>query len=145
MTSNMNVHLQSMGKDTTFNSLGDSGHWLTLDSKTSVGGHDAGPSPMELILNALGGCMGMDVISILKKMRTPFSKLDINVEGQRREEHPKSFTHIHLNFVIHSDNKEKAQKDLEKCVNLSYERYCSVANMLKGSCEITLSSTVVKD
>lgn len=145
MANTLNVHLKSMGKDTTFNSLGSSGHWLTLDSKPAVGGHEAGPTPMEMILNGLGGCMGMDVISILKKMRTPFTQLEIKVDGERREEHPKSFTKIHIHFLIHSSDADKAEKDLKRSVDLSFERYCSVADMLKKSCDISLSTEVTAD
>lgn len=142
MANTVNVELHSLNQDLTFAAKGKSGHWLMIDTNKEVGGNAAGNAPLEMLLQALGGCTGMDVISILKKKRTPFSKLDIYVDAEKRDEHPKIFTKINLRFVLHSGGGEKALKDLERAVGLSYEKYCTVANMLKNTSEISLVSEI---
>ncbi|MBF8249302.1 MAG: OsmC/Ohr family protein [Bacteroidetes bacterium] len=76
----------------------DSNHWVTLDGPMSVGGSDAGSRPKELLLMALGGCTGSDVVSILKKKRVSFDRIEIELEGNVRDEHPQVFTDIHIGY-----------------------------------------------
>lgn len=137
MANAVNVELHSLNQDLTFAAKGKSGHWLMIDASKEVGGNAGGNAPLEMLLQALGGCTGMDVISILKKKRTPFSKLDIFVNAEKRDEHPKILTKINLRFVLHSAGGEKALRDLERAVELSYDKYCTVANMLKNTSEIS--------
>ncbi len=145
MANTVNVRLQSMNKDLTFAAKSNSGHWTMIDSSEKAGGNQAGPTPLELLLEALGGCAGMDTLSILKKKRTPFSRLDIFIEGKKREEHPKSFTDINLRFVLHSNGGDKALRDLKRAAELSYEKYCTVSNMLKTSATITYDMEIVDE
>jgi putative redox protein len=103
-----------------------------MDSETKEGRPGKGPKPMEMLLAALAGCTGMDVVSILAKMREPFTSFTIDVEAERADEHPKVFTSIVLtyNFEGLADH-EKALK----AIRLSQEKYCSVGAMLRKACD----------
>jgi putative redox protein len=104
-------------------------HKIELDADSEFGGHGLGSTPKPLLLTSLGGCTGMDVVSLLNKMRMPFKKLAISVEGELAPEHPKVYTRIELVYSIWSD--EADVEKIEKAVNLSLERYCGVYAMLK--------------
>lgn len=113
----------------------ESGHALVLDTHAEVGGLESGPSPVELTLVALGGCTGMDVVSILRKMRLEWERFEVGLEAERVSDHPRVFTKIHLTYRIWGD---KIPEDkLKKAIDLSLERYCSVGAMLAKSAEIT--------
>ena len=91
-------------------------------------------SPMQLLLLSLGGCTGMDVISILNKMKVPPEEFTMEIEGERATEHPKVYTKIKITYKFKGVPREKA----EKAVKLSMEKYCSVSAMLrKGGVEIS--------
>ncbi len=145
MANPLSVKLKSLNRDLTFAAKGESGHWIMLDSKQDIGGNGAASSPMELVLDALGGCTGLDTLSILKKKRTPFTHLEMDIKGERRDEHPKSFTHIHIHFTLYSTGGEKALRDLEHAAELSHEKYCSVAAMLRNSVEITFDCEIIDE
>lgn len=112
----------------------ESGHAVVLDSRGESGSNTA-PSPMELTLIALGGCTGMDVVSILRKMRVEWEKFEIALRAERAPEHPKSFTKIHLSYRIWGG--EIPEGKLKRAIELSQKRYCSVTAMLDKSAEIT--------
>jgi putative redox protein len=110
-----------------------SGHWTMMDTSADVGGNSGATTPMELILMALGGCTGMDVLSILTKMGQPVEDYRIELEGERSDEHPKVYTKIKLTHVV------KGKVDPEKlshAIELSETKYCSVSAMLKKSVNI---------
>ena len=108
---------------------------IKLDAAEQVGGKNGGPRPKPLILVALGGCTGMDVVSMLKKMRVEFDYFNVEVEGDLTEEHPKYYHKIHLKYIF--KGKDLPMEKLEKAVNLSQERYCGVNAMLGKAAEIT--------
>lgn len=105
------------------------GHELILDADESFGGNNQGPRPKALLLVALIGCTAMDVMSMLRKMRVPFTDLKITANGELTEEHPKHYHTITLTYNIWGEdlNKEK----VEKAVRYSNERYCGVSAMLE--------------
>lgn len=111
------------------------GHKMVIDATTAVGGQDKGPRPKPLLLLALAGCTGMDVVSILDKMRIKPDDLKISVEGELSEEHPKIYHKIHIEF--HFYGKDLPLDKLEKAVGLSQERYCGVTAMLQKASSIT--------
>lgn len=115
----------------------DSNHWLVMDGPKEFGGSDAGIRPKELLLLALGGCTASDVISILQKKRIPFDGFEIHVTAEQRDEHPQVFTKIHLEYVIHGDGIRP--QDVERAIELSETKYCSVNAMLRPAVAITRS------
>lgn len=111
------------------------GQIAQMDATVEDGGQGLGVSPMRLVLMALGGCTGMDVISILKKMRQDVTHFEIGLSSERAEEHPKVYTGFELVYRVRGHN---LQRDLvEKAVHLSEEKYCSVGGMLKQAAPIT--------
>jgi putative redox protein len=119
------------------------GHSVTMDADSSVGGEDRGPRPKPLLLVSLAGCTGMDVISLLNKMRVSFSGLKINVSGELTEEHPKIYKKIHIAYIITGKDIDKAK--VEKAVVLSQDKYCGVSAMLKKASEITYQIDVITE
>ena len=113
----------------------DSNHWVPLDSIKTFGGAEAGNKPMEMVLIALGGCSAMDVLSILKKMREDVRDFDIELEAERASDHPAVFTKIHLKYVV--TGKDLKEENINKAIDLSMNKYCSVTAMLKESVDIT--------
>lgn len=107
------------------------GFKLKLDAEEHVGGQNQGPRPKPLTLVSLGGCTGMDVISILKKMRVNPDYFNVEVEGELTEEHPKYYHKIMITYTFKGEDLDLAK--LEKAVSLSQERYCGVSEMLKKS------------
>ncbi|HET9232663.1 MAG TPA: OsmC family protein [Candidatus Eisenbacteria bacterium] len=105
------------------------GETLTLASVPRDRRPGPGPSPMDAVQAAVAACTGMDVISILQKMRKTLSSLRIEVEATRREEHPRIFTDLVL--IYHLDGPDLDEASVGRAVHLSQEKYCSVAAMLR--------------
>ena len=111
------------------------GHEIILDADAEVGGKDLGPRPKPLILVALAGCTGMDVIAILKKMKVNPDYFNVDVKGEVTEEHPKQFSSMHI--VYEFRGKDLPLDKLQKAIDLSQEKYCGVSAMLKKAMPIT--------
>jgi len=111
-----------------------SGFSIMLDGSPEAGGRNLGPRPKALLLAALGGCTGMDTISILKKMRVSPEYFNVEVEGELSEEHPKVYHTIHIKYIFRG--KDLPVDKLEKAISLSQERYCAVTAMLRNSAKI---------
>jgi putative redox protein len=111
------------------------GHKMIIDSTPEFGGNDEGPRPRSLMLVALAGCTGMDLVSLLKKMRIKFDDLRIKVDGNVTNEHPKHFDHMHIMYII------KGQKipvdKVEMAITLSIEKYCGVSYSYSLAMKIT--------
>jgi putative redox protein len=118
-----------------------SGGTIQLDSPHGEDAVLAGPSPMETVLSALGGCSGMDVISIMRKKRQNIHGLEIEVEGTRGEEYPKPYTQIRLHYRAIGTDLDPAA--LVRSVELSRDRYCPVWKMLSASVEISFTTETV--
>jgi len=114
---------------------GDTNHWVGMDGPEEFGGHAAGSRPIELLLMSLGGCTGMDVISILKKKRVKLDDFRIEIDADRAEEHPRVFTAINLHFIF--IGKGIRPKDVERAIELSSTKYCPASAMLRKSVKIT--------
>lgn len=121
----------------TFAGTADSRHWVVMDGPAEFGGHDGATRPKELVLLALAGCTGSDVVSILKKKRAPLDRLELNVTAEQADEHPQVYTRIHVEYVFHGSGL-KAQ-DVERAIDLSETKYCSVSAMLRPAVAITHS------
>jgi putative redox protein len=111
------------------------GHQVIVDAKEEVGGQDLGPRPKTLMLAALGGCTAMDVVSMLKKMRVDFKGLNVIVEGELTEEHPKHFKKMHVIYEVEGENLPLDK--IQKAVSLSEEKYCGVSVVYRKAMEIT--------
>ena len=112
-----------------------SGHKLLMDASAESNGNDSGPRPQELMVAALLGCTGMDVVSILKKMRIEFDSLDISIESEMTEEHPKHYASMHVIYNIKGKNLPLDK--IEKAVEMSQERYCGVSAVYKKAMSVT--------
>lgn len=119
----------------TFSGKTESGFSQTLD------GNGETLSPMETVLLAVGGCSSIDVVDILKKRRLTIHDCQCELEAERAEEPPRVFTKIHAHYIVSGDNLK--EKDVDRAVSLSAEKYCSVMLMLKGNVDITTSYTIV--
>lgn len=126
----------------TFAGKADSNHWVVMDGPEIVGGSDAGMRPKELLLMALGGCTGSDVAAILKKKRILLEGFEIRLNANTREEHPQVYTDIHIEYVFFGEAIPAA--DVERAIELSTTKYCSVSAMLKASVKITHSYKIEK-
>ncbi len=111
------------------------GHKVVVDASPENDGENLGPRPKALMLVALGGCTGMDVVSILKKMRVEVDWFNVKIEGDLTEEHPKHFTDIKLIYEF-KGNGLTVDK-VRKAVDLSMERYCGVAAVYKKALNLT--------
>ncbi len=107
-----------------------SGHAIVVDA----GKEKTANSPVELVLIALCGCTGADVVSILRKKREPFTSLEVSAKGERSTTPPTVFTEIKLIYRV---GGKVSQKAMEDAVNLSETKYCSVAAMLNKTAKIT--------
>ena len=117
-----------------------SGHAQTIETDSQR--HSAA-TPMELLLLALGGCTGVDVISILRKKRQQISDYRIEVSGERREEHPRSFTRLFVKHIV--SGRAVSKEAVERAIELSDQKYCSVAATLRGTAEIITSYEIIED
>lgn len=111
------------------------GHRLVIDAAPEAGGEDAGPRPKKLMLLALAGCSGMDVVSILKKMRVELDDFNISVEADLTEEHPKHYESMHVIYRFKGKNLDVDK--LVKAVEMSQEKYCGVAAAYKKGMKLT--------
>jgi putative redox protein len=111
-------------------------HVVRMDATPELG-DDSGASPKQLLLAGLAGCTGMDVASLLKKMRVSFTNFEMDIEADLTEEHPIVFSQIRLKYIFWGENLDKAK--VEKAVNLSKDRYCGVSAMLKKNSPIEYS------
>ena len=111
------------------------GHTLTIDADTEFGGTDSGPTPKPLLLLSLTGCTGMDVVSLMNKMRVEYADFEVKVDGELTDEHPKYYHKIHLTYSLKT--KPEYHEKVKKAVDLSQERYCGVSYMLAKSSEVT--------
>jgi putative redox protein len=125
-----------------FVASGSGGHSVVLDAP---GGRATwqGFKPSELLLAALGGCTAVDVIEILRKKRQQVSGLQVSVRGEQREEHPRAFERITVHYTVRGHDVSPAA--VERAINLSEEKYCSVAATLRGVATITTSFTVEQE
>lgn len=101
-----------------------------------------GFGPKALLLTGLAGCSGIDVVEILEKMRVPFADLEIDAEAEQTDDHPKVFKTIHLTYKIKAD--EDQREKIRKAIDLSLEKYCGVAAMLKKNSGIVYDLVITE-
>ncbi len=123
---------------------------LTFTGENASGGtvqmgpldDEPGIGPMQLLLTALAGCTGIDIVSILQKKRINFSDFQVKVQGKRSPDYPKIWTDIHVTYIIWGNEIKKS--DVEQAIRLSEEKYCSVSLMLKKASNISSEYKIYK-
>ncbi|MCK5504863.1 MAG: OsmC family protein [Thermodesulfovibrionia bacterium] len=130
-------------EDMQFVGVADSGHAVVMDAPPSVGGRNTGSKPSELLLMAFGGCTGMDVISILRKKKQDVTNFEMNVKGETPESHPRSFTNIHVEYIV--AGKNISEDAVKRAIELSLDKYCMVGNTLNKASKITSSYKIVQE
>jgi len=125
----------------TFVGESGSGHAVVMDGPPDLGGRDLGIRPMEMILLGTGGCTAFDVVHILKKARQPITDCVVELSAERAETEPKVFTKIHIHFIV--TGRDLPEKQVQRAVSLSAEKYCSATQMLGKVAEITHDYEIV--
>jgi len=121
-----------------FEAVGDNGRRVVMSAAPEAGGgggDNTGPRPMEMVLMGLGGCSGIDVLSILHKSRQRVSACEIGIEAERADAVPAVFTRIHIRFRLRGERLDRNK--VARAVSLSMEKYCSVTRMLEKTAAIT--------
>jgi len=136
------IEINRIDQDFRMEAVNEKGNAIVMDAGAADGGHDSGMRPMQLLLAAMGGCSAIDLIAILRKQREPLNDLKITVTGEREQGVvPALYTEVHAHFKLFGDiNPEKA----ERAVQLSVEKYCSVAKTLEKTAKVTYSFEIVK-
>lgn len=108
-----------------------------MESGPDFGGSNQGLSPKALMLSSLGGCTGLDLLSLLKKMRVEIEDFKVIVNGELTEEHPKYYNKVSIDYYFTGTdlNEEK----IKKAVSLSEELYCGVIKMFRAFAEVTIA------
>ncbi len=122
------ANMKFVGEDTL-------GHTVLMDTRPEVGGENSASTPMDLLLIALGGCTGMDIVSILRKMKIEFKSVEIEIRGERASEPPRVYRKIELVYKVKGNNIPNDK--VKKAVKLSQEKYCSISAMLRPTVEIS--------
>jgi putative redox protein len=111
------------------------GHKIIVDAGDESGGENAGPRPKKLILMALAGCTGMDVVSLLKKMRVDVDDFSLSIDAEVAEDHPKTYDAMHIYYRF--KGKDLPLDKLTKIVEMSQDKYCGVSATLKRGMKVT--------
>lgn len=127
------VRLRWTGNDLVFRGGPDGGPEVVVDGSASQG-----PAPMQQLLLAIAGCMGIDIKMILEKSRVPMDGLEIEAIGERAEEAPKRYVRLELVCRVDGPSAEDAEK-VVRAVELSRDKYCSVLHSLDPSMEVTVT------
>lgn len=120
-----------------FESGNPSGHNLFIDAGEENGGKGEGYRPKALMLSALAGCSGLDVASLIKKMRLDVDDFDIKIDAELTEEDPKYYHKVDMNFHFKGNKLDEAK--LTKAVNLSVEKYCGVMAMFEKFADVKVN------
>ena len=127
-----------------FEASTESGHQVMMDGSPAYGGENRGARPMELILLGLGGCAAFDIVTILKKARQDVTDVRCVLQAERADDIPAVFTKINIHFVV--TGRDVKEKQVDKAIHLSADKYCSASRMLSlGGVDITHSFEVIQD
>jgi putative redox protein len=136
----MEINLIRKNDKFNFEALNSAGQTVELDAKPEIGGEGKGFRPMEMLLVGLGGCSGIDVVNVLNKQKEPLQDIKININASRRdEEMPPIFDEINIHFDLYGAlNPQK----VERALALTFEKYCSVSNILGRSATLKYTYTI---
>ena len=134
----MKIQLKRINKSVHLQAVNEEGNVVDIDGSKSIGGEGKGARPMQLLLMGLGGCSSMDVLSILEKQRVVLKDYDIDINAERDADNvPSLFTNIKVVFKFTGDLTEKDFKKIDRAVNLSMDKYCSVTKIMEKTANIT--------
>jgi putative redox protein len=125
----------------TFIASNQDGYSVIMDAPVAEGDVPRSISPAQMLLCALGACTGIDVVSILKKMRQEVAGLRVEVTGDRTPRYPKYFKEIHVKYIVKGKGIDEAA--LEKAISLSHEKYCTVSLTVDGKAKMSSSYEIV--
>lgn len=128
--------------DMEFDAEAGSGHHITLDAAEHGGGHDRGFRPMEMLLVGLAGCTAMDVISILRKKRQHVTSYDVQVRGERAEDHPMVYTDITVEHIITGHGVDPSA--VSRAIELSETKYCGAGATLSKTAKLKHTYRIVE-
>jgi len=120
--------------DMLFESDNPSGHNVSMDTSEENGGTNKGLRPKAMMLSSLAGCSGLDVVSILEKMKVEIDDFKMDVEGQLTDEHPKYYHTVTVDYHFYGSNLDEGK--ITKAVNLSVDKYCGVMEMFRKFAEV---------
>ncbi len=120
-----------------------SGHSVVMDGSPDAGGRNLAARPMEMVLIGMGGCTAFDVVMILKKARQPVEDCIVELSAERADEVPKVFTKIHVHYIV--KGKGLSEKQVEKAIHLTAEKYCSVSIMLAATAIVTHDFEIIEE
>jgi putative redox protein len=126
-----------------FSARNEKGLSVSFDAPIPNGGEETALSPMENLLASFAACSSYHVVNILRKKRQDFTAYSVEMTADRREEHPRVFTHIHLKYIV--CGKKVSKEAVESAIRLAEEEYCSVGGMLKKAVEISSSYEIIKE
>ncbi|TDG34959.1 OsmC family peroxiredoxin [Pedobacter changchengzhani] len=138
----MNINLIRKSGKFNFEAENESGFTVELDAKTAIGGEGKGFRPMEMLLIGLGGCSGIDMVNVLTKQKEPLNDIKIAINASRKdEEMPPIFDVINIHFDLFGDlNVQK----VERALVMTFDKYCSVSNILGRSATINFTYEIHK-
>jgi putative redox protein len=123
-----------------FEATDSAGHSIVMDASKQAGGEGSGFSPLQLLLAALRGCTGIDIVDILRKQRQQIDDVEIVVSGERVKDPPRVYSDIHVEYRL--KGKDISEKAVQRAIQLSEEKYCSVGAMLHAKAKISSSYVI---
>ena len=136
----MKIQLKRLDNAFHFLATNEAGNEVHLDTGPEEGGSGQGAGPMQAVIMALGGCSGIDIVSILKKGRQDLRAFDTEIDYERsKTDVPALFTRIHVHYIFAGDLKAAI---VRRAVDLSIHKYCSVAKILEKTASITVSYSI---
>lgn len=137
----MEINLIRKSGKFNFEASNETGFTVELDAKAAIGGEGKGFRPMEMMLVGLGGCSGIDMVSMLTKQKEPLDDVKINIKATRRDEEvPPIFDVIAIHFEL--TGSLNASK-VERALQMTFDKYCSVANILSRSATINFTYSII--
>lgn len=126
----------------TFIGKAGTNHLVAMDTTPEFDGDNSATKPLELLLVALGGCTGMDIVPLFKKMRQDVTAVELSITADRSEEHPKVYTKIDIEYVVTGRNLD--EQNVRHAIELSQEKYCSVSAILRKACPVNYTVRLVQ-
>jgi putative redox protein len=136
----MEINLVRKSGKFNFEAENSAGFTVELDAKPEIGGEGKGFRPMEMLLIGLGGCSGIDVVNVLTKQKEPLDDVKISIKATRKDqEMPPIFDVINIHFDLYG---ALSVQKVERALAMTFEKYCSVSNILERSATINFTYTI---